>query len=210
MPPEVQPKLLRVLQEREFERLGSTRTLRVDVRIVAATNRDLEEMVEQGSFRDDLYYRLSVFPIRIPPLRERVEDIPPLARHFVAQCARRLGRAAPAIPPPAMETLAAWTWPGNIRELQNVIERAVILSPGATLVLPPLDRERKTRAGASRSAEPAPAATFQDAEREAILRALRDSKGVVAGPSGAAARLGLRRTTLQSKMRKLGIRRPSY
>ncbi len=211
MPAEVQPKLLRVLQEREFERLGSTRTQRVDVRIVAATNRDLEHMVEQGSFRSDLYYRLNVFPIMIPPLRERVEDIPALVQHFVAQYSRRLGREVLAIPHEAMEALKEWNWPGNIRELQNVIERAVILSPSRTLLLRLQDIQPKTRrAASSAKAGPKPASTFHDAEREAILRALRESHGVIAGATGAAARLGLRRTTLQSKMRKLGIRRPSY
>jgi formate hydrogenlyase transcriptional activator len=200
-----------VLQEREFERLGSTRTQRVDVRIVAATNRDLEHMVEQGSFRSDLYYRLNVFPIMIPPLRERVEDIPALVQHFVAQCSRRLGREVLAIPHEAMEALKEWNWPGNIRELQNVIERAAILSPSRTLVLPLQDIQPKTRrAASSPKADAKAASTFHDAEREAILRALRESHGVIAGPTGAAARLGLRRTTLQSKMRKLGIRRPSY
>jgi formate hydrogenlyase transcriptional activator len=207
IPAEVQPKLLRVLQEREFERLGSTRSQRVDVRIVAATNRDLELMVEQGSFRRDLFYRLNVFPVAIPPLRDRSDDIPALARHFVAQYARRMGRAAPTIPAPAMEALKAWRWPGNVRELQNVIERAVILSPSSTLVLPLQDIQPKTH---QRVSSAQPASTLRDAERETILRALRESDGVIAGPTGAAARLGLRRTTLQSKMRRLGIRRPSF
>jgi formate hydrogenlyase transcriptional activator len=207
IPAEVQPKLLRVLQEREFERLGSTRTLQVDVRVVAATNRDLERMVEDGSFRSDLYYRLNVFPITVPPLRDRADDIPALARHFVTQCSRRMGRPAPAIPDAAMRALKEWNWPGNIRELQNVIERAVILSPDTTLVLPLQDiRPRAARVTAGVKAD----MTFNGAEREAILRALRDSAGVIAGPAGAAARLGLRRTTLQSKMRRLGIRRPSF
>jgi len=205
IPAEVQPKLLRVLQEREFERLGSTRTQRVDVRVVAATNRDLEQMVEAGTFRSDLYYRFNVFPILIPPLRERADDIPALALHFVRQCARRMGRAVPSIPDATMDALKRWKWPGNIRELQNVIERAVILS-GPELVLPLQDVQPKIR-GVVPDAAPT---TFHDAERDAILRALRASSGVVAGPAGAAARLGLRRTTLQSKMRRLGIQRPSY
>jgi formate hydrogenlyase transcriptional activator len=207
VPPEIQPKLLRVLQEREFERLGSTRTLRVDVRVVAATNRDLERLVEEGSFRTDLYYRLNVFPITIPPLRERTEDIAALAQHFVAQCARRMGRPALVIPDTQMAALKQWKWPGNIRELQNVIERAVILSPGTHLSLPMQDIQPRAERSAATTRT---AATFKDAEREAILRALRDSDGVIAGPKGAAARLGLRRTTLQSKMRRLGIRRPGY
>jgi formate hydrogenlyase transcriptional activator len=207
IPMEVQPKLLRVLQEREFERLGSTRTQQVDVRVVAATNRDLEHMVEQGSFRSDLFYRLNVFPIAIPPLRERIEDIPALARHFAQHCARRLGRPVPSIPAAVIDTLTGWSWPGNIRELQNVIERAVIVSTGSTLALSPEDVQPQMRRGASGSK---PAATFEDAERDAILRALRASGGIIAGPTGAAARLGLRRTTLQSKMRRLHIQRPSY
>jgi len=206
IPVEVQPKLLRVLQEREFERVGSTRPVHVDVRIVAATNRDLGRMVEEGTFRSDLYYRLNVFPITVPPLRDRAEDIPELARHFVAQCARRMGRPAPAIPQAALDALTRWNWPGNIRELQNVIERAVILSSGSTLVLPLQDIQPRTRA----SSTARPAATLEDTERNAILGALRDSGGVIAGPTGAAARLGLRRTTLQSKMQRLGIRRPSF
>ena len=213
IPLEVQPKLLRVLQEREFERLGSTRTQRVDVHVVAATNRDLEHMIEDGSFRSDLFYRLNVFPITVPPLRDRVEDIPALAEHFVRQCARRLGRPAPAIPDAVTGALKQWTWPGNIRELQNVIERAVIQSQGPQLVLPLQDIQPKARRSASRSKAPAaskPATAFVDAEREAILLALRESGGVIAGPSGAAARLGLRRTTLHSKMQRLGIQRPTY
>jgi formate hydrogenlyase transcriptional activator len=206
IPIEVQPKLLRVLQEREFERLGSTRTQRVDVRIVAATNRDLERMVEAESFRSDLYYRLNVFPISIPPLRERVEDIPALALHFAQQCSRRLGRPVPSIPDAVMDALRQWSWPGNIRELQNVIERAVIVSTGPSLMIPPQDVQPKLR----RAAAPSSKTTFVDAERDAIVRALRESHGVIAGPSGAAARLGLARTTLHSKMRRLGIQRPSY
>jgi len=207
IPLDVQPKLLRVLQEREFERLGSARTQRVDVRLVAATNRDLEHMMDEGSFRADLYYRLNVLPIVLPALRERIEDIPALAEHFARQCARRLGRPAPAISATVMDALKRWSWPGNIRELQNVIERAVILSTGPTLALSPEDVQPRMRRGAS---APKPAATFEDAERDAILRALRSSGGVIAGPAGAAARLGLRRTTLQSKMRRLHIQRPSF
>jgi formate hydrogenlyase transcriptional activator len=206
IPAEVQPKLLRVLQEREFERLGSTRTQKVDVRIVAATNRDLVQMVEDGSFRSDLYYRLNVFPMTIPPLRERADDIPALALHFAKQCSRRMGRQVPSIPDKVMDELQQWSWPGNIRELQNFIERAVILS-GTSLVLPPQDVQPKARRAVS-SAKPV--ATLQQAERDAILNALRESGGVIAGPNGAAARLGLNRTTLHSKMHRLGIQRPSY
>jgi formate hydrogenlyase transcriptional activator len=164
-------------------------------------------MSEAGSFRSDLYYRLSVFPITIPPLRERAADIPALARHFAAQHARRLGRAVPEIPDAVGDALMRWKWPGNIRELQNVIERAVLLSPGATLVLQAQDLQPRTPRASS---TPKPRATLQDTERETILHALRESGGVIAGPAGAAARLGLRRTTLQSKMQKLGIRRPSF
>jgi len=207
IPPEIQPKLLRVLQEREFERLGSTRTQHVDVRIVAATNRDLSRMVQEGSFRADLFYRLNVFPITVPPLRERAEDILALAQHFVLQYSRRMGRTPPVIPDAAKQALKAWTWPGNIRELQNVIERAVILSSEGTLVLPIQDIQPPGQQVASTATT---AGTLVDAEREAILRALRESRGVIAGPSGAAARLGLRRTTLHSKMQRLGIRKPSY
>jgi formate hydrogenlyase transcriptional activator len=211
IPIEMQPKLLRVLQEREFERLGSTRTQRVDVRVVAATNRNLSQMVADGSFRSDLYYRLNVFPIMVPALRERVEDIPALAKHFAQHCSRRMGRPLHVITESVVEALKRWHWPGNIRELQNVIERAVILSPGPNLVLPMQDvQPRKDDEPLSKEVatdSSAPVTTFQDAEREAILRALRESNGIV---SGAAVRLGLRRTTLQSKMRRLGIRRPSF
>jgi formate hydrogenlyase transcriptional activator len=216
IPGEMQPKLLRVLQEREFERLGSTRTQRVDVRLIAATNRNLSQMVTDGTFRSDLYYRLNVFPIMVPALRERVEDIPALAEHFVRQCSRRMGRPELTITEAVMDALRRWSWPGNIRELQNVIERAVILSTGPNLVLtlqdvrPPQDvqpRQDDEPAAGDEATSSMPATTFQDAERQAILRALRESNGVV---SGAAVRLGLRRTTLQSKMRRLGIRRPSF
>jgi formate hydrogenlyase transcriptional activator len=206
IPAEVQPKLLRALQEREFERLGSTRTQRVDVRVVAATNRDLERMVEDGSFRNDLFYRLNVFPIRIPPLRERVDDISALAKHFAEKSARRLGRPVPSISDSQMNALKGWDWPGNIRELQNVIERAVIVSPGPGLEVPLQDLQPKAR----RDAPGSKPATYHDTERATILEALRASDGVIAGPSGAAARLGLKRTTLMSKMRRLGIRRPSF
>jgi formate hydrogenlyase transcriptional activator len=208
LPLDVQPKLLRALQEREFERLGSTRTLRVDVRLIAATNRDLDAMVSNGLFRSDLFYRLNVFPVHVPALRERREDIPALVSHFVAKFARAMNRRITTIPDDVIAALVRWHWPGNIRELENVIERAVILSTGTVLNVPP---------GAIQSPQAKPEAPsgrsplrLCDAERDAIIRALRESNGVVAGPHGAAARLGVKRTTLQSKMRKLGIRRPGY
>jgi len=197
IPLELQTKLLRVLQEREFERLGSSRTIRTDARLVAATNRDLAAMVEERLFRADLYYRLNVFPITVPPLRDRPDDIPLLVRYFVQQYARRMNRRILTIPAATMQALVRYHWPGNIRELQNFIERAVIVSPGPVLQAPV--RELK-RAGAA-----AGAVTLEAAEREAILRALRDSSGRVGGEHGAAARLGMKRTTLQAKMRKLGI-----
>jgi formate hydrogenlyase transcriptional activator len=205
IPPELQPKLLRVLQEQEFERLGSTRTIRVDVRVVAATNRDLAQMAGNGHFRSDLFYRLNVFPIVLPSLRERRDDIPRLVRHFVQKVARRMGRRIEAIPAEAMDVLVQYPWPGNVRELENVIERAVILSPGAQLQINV--SELKTA--------PVPSApladtsvTLADAERDHILSALRESRWVLGGPKGAAARLAMKRTTLQSKMKKLGIARP--
>jgi len=210
IPGEIQPKLLRVLQEREFERLGSTRTRRVDVRVIAATNRDLDAMVEEESFRRDLFYRLNVFPIRIPPLSARADDIPALARHFVARHARRMRRSAPSIPPPVLQALRDWHWPGNIRELENVIERAVILSRGPTLQLPDDLLQRRPRPQLMALPPAARPPTLEEIERESIIRALRESGGVVGGPAGAAARLGLKRTTLQSMMGKLGIRRPGY
>ena len=204
---EVQAKLLRVLQEREFERLGSTRTRRVDVRIIAATNCDLDEMVGQGAFRRDLFYRLSVFPVQVPPLRERREDIPALARYFTERFAQRMRRATPAISPPVMDALCRWEWPGNIRELENIIQRAVILTTGADLRVPLSDLQAKP--GAAIEFEPE-RGTLRDVTRDRILQALRDSGNVVSGPSGAAARLGVKRTTLQSMMRRLDIRRPSF
>jgi formate hydrogenlyase transcriptional activator len=202
IPLELQSKLLRVLQEQEFERLGSTSTIKVDVRLVAATNRDLAKMVAEGKFRSDLYYRLNVFPIALPPLRERTDGIPSLVRYFTQQFARRMGKRIESIPQATMDALVRYPWPGNVRELQNVIERAVILSSGPTLDVPlndlrPLDQQT-----------PAPAITLADAEREHISDALRRSNGVVGGPKGAAARLGMKRSTLQNKMRKLGISPP--
>jgi PAS domain S-box-containing protein len=203
IPLELQPKLLRALQEREFERLGSTRTIAVDVRLIAATNQNLEEMVKARQFRIDLYYRLKVFPITIPPLRDRSEDIPILAKHFMRKHAKRMGKGIESIPSEVMEALKRWHWPGNVRELENLIERAVILSQGRVLNVP--TAEIKT----ARSTEPNPAApaTLEDAERETIICALSRARGVIGGPKGAAAQLGLRRTTLNYKMRKLGITR---
>ena len=215
IPLELQPKLLRVLQEREFERLGSTRTLRTDARLIAATNRDLEELVRQQKFRSDLYYRLNVFPVRVPPLRERPDDIPLLVRHFVQQFSRRLGRAIDAIPAETMSALVRYPWPGNIRELQNVIERAVILTTGPVLAvrtedLRPPGPALAPAATADNAALARPAGNIrealEEAERQQILAALEKSNWVVAGPEGAAARLGLKRSTLQSRMQKLGIR----
>jgi len=207
LPLELQPKLLRVLQEHAFERVGSARTQRVDVRLVAATNRDLAQMVAAGQFRADLYYRLHVFPVTVPPLRQRAEDIPLLVRHFVRQYARQLRKRIDVIPAEAMEALMHYQWPGNVRELQNVIERAVILSPGPTLRLA-LDQlpPRRPDTGSS----PARVRTLEEVEREHILSVLQDTKWVIGGPHGAAARLGLRRTTLLYRLEKLGIaRRPS-
>jgi formate hydrogenlyase transcriptional activator len=202
IPPELQPKLLRVLQEQEFERLGSTKTQRVDVRLVAATNRDLTQMVAEGRFRNDLYYRLHVFPLTLPPLRDRPEDVPPLVRHFVAQHARRLNKRIDVVSAEAMAALTGYPWPGNVRELSNFIERSVLLSPGNELRVAVGDLKPLA------APEADGAATLAEAEREHILAVLRETKWRVGGPSGAAERLGLKRTTLQSKMRKLGIARP--
>ena len=197
IPLELQSKLLRVLQEHEFERLGSSRTIRTDARLVAATNRDLGQMVEERQFRADLYYRLNVFPITVPPLRERVDDIPLLVRYFVQQYARRMNRRITSIPAESMNAMARYHWPGNIRELQNFIERAVILTNGSTLQVQARELKRSV-GGAS-------VVTLETAEREAIVRALRDAGGKVGGDQGAAVKLGMKRTTLQAKMRKLGI-----
>ena len=200
IPPALQPKLLRVLQEQEFERLGSTRTHQVDVRLVAATNRDLTEMVNQGQFRIDLYYRLNVFPVTLPPLRERREDIPALVHHYVDKYSRRMNRRIERIPSQAMEIFANYPWPGNVRELQNLIERAVILSPGSVLQ-PPLAELRHITVHAP-SSKPS---TLKEIEREHVLRAIRESNWVIGGPNGAATRLGMKRTTLVHRIQKLGI-----
>jgi formate hydrogenlyase transcriptional activator len=207
IPPALQPKLLRVLQEQEFERLGSTRTHQVDVRLVAATNRDLEEMVNHGQFRSDLYYRLNVFPIQLPPLRERREDIPALVTHFVERFGSRMGREIDHIPPETMSALSSYPWPGNIRELQNLIERAVILSNHGVLPnpLPALGSHGVTVAP---TVTATPVTTLKDSERTLILRTLEGVGWVIGGPKGAAAKLGLKRTTLIHKMQKLGISRP--
>ena len=256
IPLELQPKLLRVLQEQEFERLGSTRTIRVDVRLVAATNRDLAQMVGEKQFREDLFFRLNVFPIRVPPLRERVEDIPLLVRHYVDEYARRMNKQIESIPRKAIEVLSHYSWPGNIRELQNLIERAVILTRGSALDIPFAELSQMVKSAAhqpnglrpeaierdemlvrelqhliekavirasshspeslsSEMALPDKVAsdraneyTRQSLERERILEALRESNWVIGGPAGAAARLGLNRTTLHTRMSKLGITRP--
>jgi DNA-binding NtrC family response regulator len=201
IPLELQPKLLRVLQEQEFERLGSTRTQHVDVRLVAATNRDLEQMVESKQFREDLYFRLNVFPIRLSPLRERPEDIPLLVRHFVDKYARRMSKGIEIIPDKVMQWLQRYTWPGNIRELQNFIERSVILSSDNQL-RPPLSELRNKVEHYAATGE-----TLDRAEREHILKVLVQTQWVIGGPRGAALRLGLKRTTLLSKMQRLGISR---
>jgi formate hydrogenlyase transcriptional activator len=206
IPPELQPKLLRALQEQEFERLGSTRTIRVDVRLVAATNRDLAQMVADGRFRSDLYYRLNVFPVVLPPLRERREDIPKLARHFTQRFAQRMGRRIETIPAEVMDALVRYPWPGNVREMQNIIERAVILSQGPELEIPL--SALKQHATAAAVDLPSGLSTLEEAEREHILRALGKTNWILGGPAGAAFKLGMKRTTLQSKMRKLGIARP--
>jgi formate hydrogenlyase transcriptional activator len=201
IPPGLQPKLLRVLQEQEFERLGGTRTHRVDVRLVAATNRNLEDMVKHSQFRSDLYYRLNVFPIALPPLRARSEDIPALVQHFVEIYARRMDKEIEHIPPEALSALTSYQWPGNIRELQNFIERSVIVSSGNVLC-PPLASLR-----AAAEMESLEAVTLEDAERDHIRKILEQTRWVVAGPKGAAARLGIKRSTLYFRMQKLGISR---
>ena len=225
IPLELQPKLLRVLQEQEFERLGSNRTQTVDVRVVAATNRDLARLVADREFRSDLYYRLNVFPIQIPPLRERREDVPLLVRYFVQNFSRRLNKTVLYVPADAMDALVNYSWPGNIRELENLIERAVLLSPGKELRVPLSELKQATLSVSDVATDipsdgsiftpqapggsvAAPVATLEEAERQHILRALRQTEWRIAGPKGAASVLGMKRTTLQARMRKLHIRRP--
>ncbi|HLN82348.1 MAG TPA: sigma 54-interacting transcriptional regulator [Candidatus Binatia bacterium] len=211
IPLELQPKLLRVLQEQEFERLGSVRTTRVDVRVVAATNVDLAQKVAANQFRSDLYYRLNVFPIMIPPLRERKEDIPLLVRYFAQKYAQRMKKPIDAIPMKAMAALIDYHWPGNVRELENFVERSVILSHGAELQIPLAELRGRLNlpATVSPNASSAGIATLEHAEREHIIRALREAEWIVGGPKGAANRLGMKRTTLQSRIKKLGIARPN-
>src|SRR5271154_3288307 len=219
LPLELQPKLLRVLQEQEFERLGSNRTQRVDVRVVAATNGDLSKLVAERAFRSDLYYRLNVFPIQIPALRERPEDVPLLVRYFVQKFSQRLNKTVEYVPADAMDALAHYAWPGNVRELENLIERAVLLSPGKALrfpvsVLKSAGASNAAAAASSPASVPpsetagASISTLEEAERQHILRALRQTQWRIAGPKGAAALLAMKRTTLQARMRKLNIRRP--
>jgi formate hydrogenlyase transcriptional activator len=209
IPLELQTKLLRVLQDRAFERIGSNRTQQLDVRVIAATNRDLENMVGKGEFRADLYYRLKVFPITIPPLRDRREDIPLLVWHYVRKYSQRMKKTIDTIPAGTMDVFARYPWPGNIRELQHFIERSVILTTGNVLQAPVRELEQLIRTRRASAGPPAAGRTMEEIERESILQALRESNWVVGGPHGAAKKLGLKRTTLTSRIEKLGIsRRP--
>lgn len=202
IPLELQPKLLRVLQDHEFERLGGTRTIRVNLRLIAATNRELAKSVAQKQFRSDLFYRLNVFPIRLPSLRERSEDIPQLVHHFLRKFSKPMGRVIDAVPAEIMDSLTQWHWPGNVRELENFIERSVILTEGSTLLAPIEELQAHTMES--------PEGSLEQAEREHIIRVLRETRGMISGRNGAASRLGLKRTTLQSKMQRLGITREDY
>jgi formate hydrogenlyase transcriptional activator len=206
IPLELQPKLLRILQEREFERIGGMRTMNVDVRVVAATNADLTSKVVEKQFREDLYYRLNVFPIVVPPLRERREDIPLLVRQFLHKYGRRMGKPIERIPATTMNTLVEYQWPGNVRELENFIERAVILSRGPDLEVPLGELARRKKCLGTLSTDNS--TTLEGAKRDHILSALKVSNWVIGGPAGAAARLGMKRTTLHSLVKRLGISRP--
>ena len=206
IPLERQPKLLRVLQDQEFERLGGNRTIKVDMRVVAATNRNLAERMAQHQFRSDLFYRLSVFPIVVPPLRERKEDIPLLVRHFVRQICLRMDRHVESVPPDSMNALLQWHWPGNVRELENLMERSVILSEGSVLRVPVSELRPLTSSAESKVHNQ----NLDYTERQHIIRVLRETQGKISGPFGAAVRLGLKRTTLQSKMQRLGITPHDY
>jgi formate hydrogenlyase transcriptional activator len=205
IPLEVQPKLLRVLQDQEFERLGGTKTIHVDVRLIAATNRDLMTAVQEKQFRSDLFYRLHVFPLHLPALRERREDIPELIQHFIEKCSARLHKHIEMIPPETLSAMVKWRWPGNIRELENYIERSVILSEGTTLNAPLAELRDHMLEELTETD-----ATFHDRERQHIIEILRQTRGALSGPDGAASRLGLKRTTLQYKMKRLGITRTDY
>lgn len=214
LPLELQPKLLRVLQEREIERLGGSRTIPVNVRVIAATNRDLWQMVEDRQFRSDLFYRLNVFPLELPPLRDRPEYIPLLAKHFTQKMARHMNRSIDAIPTEALRQLMSWDWPGNVRELENVIERAVLLTRGNSLnlhlnvrqsrLLPTLNEDSALRSSMAQLLHPTTPENDEE-ERQRIVQVLRETNGIVAGPRGAATRLGMKRTTLLSRMQRLGI-----
>ena len=214
LPLELQPKLLRVLQEREIERLGGSRTIPVNVRVIAATNRDLWQMVEERQFRSDLFYRLNVFPLELPPLRDRPEDIPLLAKHFTQKMARHMNRSIDAIPTEALRQLMSWDWPGNVRELENVIERAVLLTRGNSLnlhlnvrqsrLLPTLNEDSALRSSMAQLLHPTTPENDEE-ERQRIVQVLRETNGIVAGPRGAATRLRMKRTTLLSRMQRLGI-----
>lgn len=214
LPLELQPKLLRVLQEREIERLGGSRTIPVNVRVIAATNRDLWQMVEDRQFRSDLFYRLNVFPLELPPLRDRPEDIPLLAKHFTQKMARHMNRSIDAIPTEALRQLMSWDWPGNVRELENVIERAVLLTRGNSLnlhlnvrqshLLPTLNEDSALRSSMAQLLHPTTPENDEE-ERQRIVQVLRETNGIVAGPRGAATRLGMKRTTLLSRMQRLGL-----